>query len=133
MDRGGEDGYQCFNAPVKVSGHPVCRGYIHLGLGGGQFMAVTKAGNSGVFQKSTYNGFHPYVFTYSGDARPQAADASDYKVYTDPCLGCLVEGVNDLRIHKGVHFYPDIYGRDSELLSSFFTEANERICLYPPY
>ncbi len=32
-----------------------------------------------------------------------------------------------------VHFYPDIYGRDSELLSSFFTEANERICLYPPY
>ena len=34
---------------------------------------------------------------------------------------------------NAVHFYPDIYGRDSELLSSFFTEANERICLYPPY
>ena len=34
---------------------------------------------------------------------------------------------------EAVHFYPDIYGRDGELLSSFFTETNENICLYPPY
>ncbi len=33
---------------------------------------------------------------------------------------------------KEVFFYPDIYGRDAQLLSSFFTSENHSICLYPP-
>src|SRR5213076_865339 len=96
------DGEDHFDAAQKVSRHPVGAAQEDLRLAG-----VLEIADAAVFEEAVHDAAHRDVFTDTGNAGTQAANAAHDEVDLYSRLRGLIQRFNYLRIHQGVHFGDD--------------------------
>src|SRR5215472_2770606 len=100
--------HQRLDAAVEIARHPICRADEYPGPIGGQLAPVAEANDSAVLEEPPDDALDANVFGKAGDPRPQTADPSYHQIDAHTRLRSLIEEVDDGRIHKRVHFCPDL-------------------------
>lgn len=101
------DGYQRFNAPVDVAGHPVRRRDIYLGVLGGQFVAVAETGNAGMLEKPADDGSYLNILAQTWDAGSEATYPPGHDFDLDAGLRGRIQGIDHLGVDQRIDLDPD--------------------------
>src|SRR5882762_8493512 len=104
------DRHQRLDPPIEIAQHPVGGADEHLGLVGGQLVAIAEADDAAMFEKAADDALDPDVLGHAGHARPQTADAAHHQVDHDPGLRGLVEQVDQRRVNERIELDPDLRG-----------------------
>lgn len=91
---------------VQIARHPVRAGQIEAGVA-----AVFKAEHPAVLQKTADDGAHANLLAQARNAGAQAANAADNQQHWNAGAGGVVEHVDNLGVHQGVHFCRDAAGK----------------------
>src|SRR5439155_2281590 len=93
------DGEDDFDAAQKVSRHPVGAAQEYLRLAG-----VLEIPDAAVFEEAVHDAAHRDIFTDTGKAGTQAANAAHDEVDLCSRLRSLIQRFNHTGIHQGIHF-----------------------------
>ncbi len=107
MHRGICDRNEGLHAAIQIARHHVGGTDIDDGLVGRQVIAVSKAENAAMFQKTPDNRLGANIVGKPRNARTQAADATHNEIDLHASLARHVECVNYLWIDQRIHLHPD--------------------------
>jgi hypothetical protein len=108
-----ENGENDFDSAVEITRHEIGTAEVNMGISG-----VVKNVDATVFEETIDDTSNGDVITEARNAGAEATDATNEELDGDALLGRLVEGVNNLFIHKGVGFNKNTRGSSCAVVSA---------------